>query len=279
MLSRILTTAYSLFGVPLFLLYLSVTGERLARLIVRLSGSCSDSCQQRRRHHRELNHRSNSNAYNSDGAAMLAGTSFGQLNHASGGGSNGHAVHESVTDDSVIHDDRRSSSSCCCCCSSAAIIGRRQVPVLICAGLLAVLAVTGVLMLSWLDPSLDYDDSLHLLANLLLTLGFAGHLLPGLSAESSSNGSGSGSSSTTTTTTTTSVLLLATATLIILGMTLLSAMFNVIVECITSSNSEAMVSSDPGCVSSSHYRPHVTYRHVPSPSQQIAWQLEQITPL
>jgi len=38
LLSRSLTIAYSVFGIPLFLLYLSVVGERLGRVI---TGCCS----------------------------------------------------------------------------------------------------------------------------------------------------------------------------------------------------------------------------------------------
>ena len=252
-LGRCLTTAYSIFGVPLFLIYLSVTGERLAGLIVRLSGSCHrEERQQQANYHRGNNHQQNDGT-----AAMLAGTSFGQLTT----GSNGHAIHhydETTTVDSVLNDENEDQRKCRSRnCGSWSFIGRQQVPVFICAGLLAVLVLVGVVMLSWLDPSLDYADSLHLLANLLLTLGFAGHMLPGLSLGQQQQQSVHSSA-------TTAVLLLATATLIVIGMTLLSATFNVIAECNSSSSSSA----SPPINRTAH--PHVTYRHVPSPSQQIA---------
>ncbi|XP_045023037.1 uncharacterized protein LOC123467037 [Daphnia magna] len=43
-LARSLTTGYSLLGIPLFLLYLSVVGERLARIINRMTLSCCCCC-------------------------------------------------------------------------------------------------------------------------------------------------------------------------------------------------------------------------------------------
>lgn len=53
LLSRSLTIAYSIFGIPLFLLYLSVVGERLGRVITGCCSSKSTLSQGRRGSSRE----------------------------------------------------------------------------------------------------------------------------------------------------------------------------------------------------------------------------------
>ncbi len=240
MLSRSLTTAYSIVGIPLFLLYLSVVGERMARIIARMACCCC--CCVRR-----------------DGAgSRRAYQQYADVTLALQPMGNGHAVQleaslppgsgslRSIRE----HNHPNNSGNCC----------SNQVPLLMCAGLLAVFVGTGSLLLAVMEPQLSFIDSLHLIVNLLLTLGFAGNVLPGMSAEGSINTTKDPSSKNPSQG---SVILLTV--LILLGMTLLSSSVNVIMEASKSSTSGQVSGHNKNNSTTA-----TTYHHMPSPSRQIA---------
>ena len=222
MLARSLTTAYSIVGIPLFLLYLSVVGERLARIIGRLTCCCD-------RQSRRARLRSAYRQKYSDVTLTLQPIR------------NGHVAQLETNNDEHSDSLKRPPDDNCCAA---------QVPLFVCAGLLAVFVGVASLVLGLVEPELGFVDSLHLVVNLLLTLGFAGNVLPGMSGEgkaaAASNGQGS--------------LVLLTF-VILLGMTLLSSSFNVIMEASRSLSPAGGPSAGPR---------NTTYHHMPSPSRQIS---------
>lgn len=149
-----------------------------------------------------------------------------------------------------------------CCCAP----DTTQVPLLVCAGLLAVFIGLSSLLLVLFEPQLGFVESLHLTVNLLMTLGFAGNLLPGMSAEAAAlldpadtkdgrHHQGVGSQ----------VSLILVACLILLGTTLLSSSFNVLMDSIShirSVGGPASGQNEP--------RTATTYHHMPSPSRQLS---------
>lgn len=245
-LSRSLTTAYSIVGIPLFLLYLSVVGERMARIIARMACCCCCCCVRR------------------DGAgSRRAYQQYADVTLALQPMGNGHAVQleaslppGSGSLRSIRERNHHANSRNSNCCSN-------QVPLLMCAGLLAVFVGTGSLLLAVMEPQLSFVDSLHLIVNLLLTLGFAGNVLPGMSAEGSIINSTTSKDPSSKNPSQGSVILLTV--LILLGMTLLSSSVNVIMEASKSSTSGQVSGHNK-----SNNTTATTYHHMPSPSRQIA---------
>lgn len=131
-----------------------------------------------------------------------------------------------------------------------------QVPLLVCAGLLAVFIGLASLLLVLFEPQLSFIDSLHLTVNLLMTLGFAGNLLPGMSAEASALEGKDGRQAS-------QISLLIVACLILVGTTLLSSSFNVLMDSISHIRSAGSVSA------TSRTNNPTTYHHMPSPSRQL----------
>ena len=113
-----------------------------------------------------------------------------------------------------------------------------QVPIIICFFLIITYIGLGSLLLVIMED-LSFVDGLHLIINLLLTLGFA-HLLPGM------NGEQSGAVAVKSTS---QLSLIVITFLILFGMTLLSSSFNVWIE--NRNNTKT-----------------VTYHHIASPGRQ-----------
>lgn len=272
LLARSLTTAYSLLGIPLFLLYLSVVGERLARIINRMTASCCCCCDGReligdedasgRPNRRRLG------AYRqySDVTLALQPMSYQQGHGHGQTGSNGHvsqlemAQNEGHFKNGAVGSGGNLASIYCCASDTT------QVPLLVCAGLLAVFIGLSSLLLVLFEPQLGFVESLHLTVNLLMTLGFAGNLLPGMSAEAAAmldpadtkdgrHHQGVGSQ----------VSLILVACLILLGTTLLSSSFNVLMDSI--SHIRAVGGPAAG---QNEPRTATTYHHMPSPSRQLS---------
>jgi hypothetical protein len=204
------------------------------------------------------------------------------------GGSNGHVIHQQQQTAEMnqqplnhIKNDRHS-----CIASDTT-----QVPLLVCAGLLAIFVGFASFLLVLFEPQLGFFGSLHLTINLLMTLGFAGNLLPGMSAEtimsageSTANAghhqqqqqsrhhhqqSGSIGSQ---------MSLIIVACLILVGTTLLSSSFSILMDNISgggghhhqhhSNSSRSSVSQAGGGGSSRRLANHhssTCYQHMPSP--------------
>ena len=246
LLARSLTTAYSLLGIPLFLLYLSVVGERLARVINRMACSCCCCCDGQREEGRPGRRRIGAYRQYSDVTLALQPMAY----HAE---SNGHVSQLELTGTPQPTLKNGAMSACCSTHDTTA-----QVPLLVCAGLLAVFIGLASLLLVLFEPQLGFVDSLHLTINLLMTLGFAGNLLPGMSAEGAALDGKDGRQGVGS-----QLSLLLVACLILLGTTLLSSSFNVLMDSINSGKSTGPPSGTS--------RSATTYHHMPSPSRQLSW--------
>ena len=254
-LARGLTTLYSLLGIPLFLLYLSVVGERLARVINRVTCSCCCcccSCCDDGRHRRTRR-----TSYRPYGDVPLQPVTYSM--------GNGHAVaqfdkqttrHQLPLIEPVPSSDGVVVQPAQYCCSSASLTphgsmpGANQVPVVICAGMVAVFVSLSGLLIVLFEPQLSFTDSLHLTVNLLMTLGFAGNLLPGTALEGQVPGS--------------QVSLVVISCLIVAGTTLLSASFNVLMDSFGPRPAKTNVMAPP---TASNHASSTTYHHVPSPTR------------
>ena len=245
LLARSLTTAYSLLGIPLFLLYLSVVGERLARVINRMACSCCCCCDGQREEGRPGRRRIGAYRQYSDVTLALQPMAY----HAE---SNGHVSQLELTGTPQPTLKNGAMSACCSTHDTTA-----QVPLLVCAGLLAVFIGLASLLLVLFEPPLGFVDSLHLTINLLMTLGFAGNLLPGMSAEGAALDGKDGRQGVGS-----QLSLLLVACLILLGTTRLSSSFNVLMDSINSGKSTGP--------SSGTSRSATTYHHMPSPSRQLS---------
>lgn len=255
-LARGLTTLYSLLGIPLFLLYLSVVGERLARVINRVACSCCCcccSCCDDGRHRRSTRRPS----YRPYGDVPLQPVTYSMGNgHAVAGFDKQTTRHQLPLIEPVPSSDGvvvRPSAQFCC--SSAPLTahgsmpGANQVPVVICAGMVAVFVSLSSLLIVLFEPQLSYADSLHLTVNLLMTLGFAGNLLPGTALEGQQPGS--------------QASLVVVSGLIVAGTTLLSASFNVLLD----SFGPRPPKIDGALPAASNHASSATYHHVPSPTR------------
>lgn len=249
LLARSLTTAYSLLGIPLFLLYLSVVGERLARVINRMTCSCCCCCCDGSGDEgisgRPGRRRLGAYRQYSDVTLALQPMAF----HAEG---NGHVSQLELAGSGTPQPPAFLKNGVCCCGSPA---DTTQVPLLVCAGLLAVFIGLASLLLVLFEPQLGFVDSLHLTINLLMTLGFAGNLLPGMSAEDGDKDGRLGSQ----------LSLILVACLILLGTTLLSSSFNVLMDSINHKTGGSGGGESAGTTTT---RSGTTYHHMSSPSRQ-----------
>jgi hypothetical protein len=293
LLAKSLTTAYSLLGIPLFLLYLSVVGERLARIINRMTLSCCCCCNDNMA---VISGDDEDDEENQTGSGRPGGRrrlgAYRQYSDVTlalqpmsfrGAGSNGHAggqqesgstagAGQSYKDDAAMAGGRRrsllaSSSSACCSASP----DTTQVPLLVCAGLLAIFVGLASFLLVLFEPQLGFSGSLHLTINLLMTLGFAGNLLPGMSAEavhgdgpedpsgSRSHPQGVGSQ----------ISLIIVACLILLGTTLLSSSFTVLMDNISQTRSASIGPADAARTPTRSATTTANCYH-PSPTRQFS---------
>lgn len=224
------------------MLYLSVVGERLARIITQAACCCCCCCCCFRRGRRRAGSSRSYEHYND--VTLMALQPMG----------NGHVAQLEMTASNVNGSTGRTANKCC----------SNQVPLLMCAALLAVFIGTGSLLLGIVEPELGFMGSLYLLVNLLLTLGFAGNVLPGMTAEHQPGGKANQSGPPQ------GSLILVTI-LILLGTTLLSSSFNVVMEASRSSSSTtSTTTTTTTSTSTSHRTALSTYQHMPSPSRQIA---------
>jgi hypothetical protein len=205
------------------------------------------------------------------------------------GGSNGHVIHQQQQTAEMnqqplnhIKNDRHS-----CIASDTT-----QVPLLVCAGLLAIFVGFASFLLVLFEPQLGFFGSLHLTINLLMTLGFAGNLLPGMSAETIMSGESTAANAAghhqqqqqsrhhhqQSGSIGSQMSLIIVACLILVGTTLLSSSFSILMDNISgggghhhqhhSNSSRSSVSQAGGGGSSRRLANHhssTCYQHMPSP--------------
>ena len=235
LLARCLTVAYSIIGIPLFLLYLSVAGERLARAISEMTCRCLCCCcccydnnrafSRNRRLHQPFQY--------GDVADVVNLQSMSRM----GAGQNGHMVPIDSGYDDFQQMPIKSTSSwppgadkCC-----------RNAPLIACLVLMTAYIAVGSVVMSVMQD-LSYVESVHLIFNLLLTLGF-GTLLAGMSAEDSETLKGDAADAH-------QVSLIVITVYVVVGMTLLASCFNILLDTRSSKS--------------------VTYHYVPSLNSRLS---------
>ncbi|KAI9552979.1 hypothetical protein GHT06_020865 [Daphnia sinensis] len=287
-LARSLTTGYSLLGIPLFLLYLSVVGERLARVINRMTLTCCCCCNDSVAAPAAEDEEDEDNGNGRPGRRRLG--AYRQYSDVTlalqpmsfrGAGSNGHVVQPEATASSsatvqplfksdAIIAGRHLSASVGCSNSS----DTTQVPLLVCAGLLAVFVGLASFLLVLFEPQLGFFGSLHLTINLLMTLGFAGNLLPGMSAEAAGpiEGGGVGHRDDKSQAVGSQISLVIVACLILVGTTLLSSSFSVLMDNISLAKSPGGSTADGPGSRDARSVPNSAayYHHMPSPNRQFS---------
>lgn len=283
-LARSLTTGYSLLGIPLFLLYLSVVGERLARIINRMTLSCCCCCNDSVAGPAGDDDEEEDSANGRPGRRRLGAyrqysdvTLALQPMSLRAAGSNGHVCQQEASTSAIVQQPfkndaniaRRHLTASIGCTNSS---DTTQVPLLVCAGLLAVFVGLASLLLVLFEPQLGFFGSLHLTINLLMTLGFAGNLLPGMNAEAAAPLEGGNHREDKSQPAIGSqISLVIVACLILVGTTLLSSSFSVLMDNISHVKSPGgstdAGSRDPRSAPNSA----TCYHHMPSPSRQFTW--------
>ncbi|KZS07738.1 potassium channel subfamily K member 18 isoform X1 [Daphnia magna] len=292
-LARSLTTGYSLLGIPLFLLYLSVVGERLARIINRMTLSCCCCCNDNVAGPAGDDEEDEENGNGRPGRRRLG--AYRQYSDVTlalqpvslrGAGSNGHVSQQETASSSAtvqqpfksdaIIAGRHLSASIGCSNSS----DTTQVPLLVCAGLLAVFVGLASFLLVLFEPQLGFFGSLHLTINLLMTLGFAGNLLPGMSAETAApiegGGAGAGGGGNhrddKSQAVGSQISLVIVACLILVGTTLLSSSFSVLMDNLSLAKSPGGSTADGASSREARPAPNsaTCYHHMPSPNRQFS---------